>query len=118
MESEMSNLTGSLVLRGILSILFGIAAVFWPGLTVLTLLYLFAAFLLIGGLVELVMSAVHLGTPGTSILTKILKLVLGILQIGVGVYLLRHPHITFVTFILLIGFTLIVRGVFEIMEGL
>jgi uncharacterized membrane protein HdeD (DUF308 family) len=118
MESEMSNLTGSLVLRGVLSILFGIAAVFWPGLTVVTLLYLFAAFLLVGGLVELVMSAVHLGTPGTSVLTKIMKLVLGILQIGVGVYLLRHPHITFVTFILLIGFSLIVRGVFEIMEGL
>jgi uncharacterized membrane protein HdeD (DUF308 family) len=118
MESEMSNLTGGLVLRGVLAILFGIAAVFWPGLTVVTLLYLFAAFLLVGGLVELVLSVVHLGAPGTSVLTKVLKLVLGMLQIGVGVYLLRHPQVTFVTFILLIGFSLIVRGVFEIMEGL
>ncbi len=27
--------------------------------------------------------------------------------------MLRHPHVAFATFILLIGFTLIVRGVFE-----
>lgn len=114
----MSNLTGGLVLRGVFAILFGIAAVFWPGLTVVTLLYLFAAFVLVSGLVELVLGIVHVGTPGTSVVTKVLVLLLGMLQIGVGVYLLRHPHVTFTTLILLIGFTLIVRGVFEAVEGL
>jgi hypothetical protein len=118
MDSEAQNLTGGLVLRGVLAILFGIAAVFWPGLTVVTLLYLFATFLLISGLVGLVMGVVHIGTPGTSVLTKVMVLLLGMLQIGVGVYLLRHPHVTFATFILLIGFSLIVRGVFEVVEGL
>ena len=42
MDSEMSNLTGGLVLRGVVAILFGIAAVFWPGITLVTLLYLFS----------------------------------------------------------------------------
>lgn len=118
MDSKLSNLTGGLVLRGVFAILFGIAAVFWPGLTLLTLLYLFATFLLVSGLVELIMGVVHVGTPGTSVLTKVLVLLLGMLQIGVGVYLLRHPHVTFTTLILLIGFTLIVRGVFEVVEAL
>jgi uncharacterized membrane protein HdeD (DUF308 family) len=118
MNTGMSNLTGGLILRGVLAVLFGIAAVFWPGLTLVTLLYLFATFLLVGGLVELVMGVAHIGSPETSGWTKILVLLLGVLQLGVGVYLLRHPKVTFATFILLIGFTLIFRGVFEVVQGL
>jgi len=118
MDSEMSNLTGGLVLRGVVAILFGIAAVFWPGITLLTLLYLFSAFLLIGGIFELVYGIGRLGNGETSVLTRVLTPLLGLLQVGVGVYLLRHPHVTFGVLILLIGFTLIVRGVFEVIEGL
>jgi len=118
MESAMSSLTGGLVLRGVVAILFGVAAVFWPGLTLLTLLYLFAAFLLVGGLFSLVYGISRLGQEGVSILTRITTPLLGILEIGVGVYLLRHPHVAFATFILLIGFILIIRGVFEVVEGL
>jgi uncharacterized membrane protein HdeD (DUF308 family) len=118
MDSELSNLTGGLVLRGVIAILFGIAAVFWPGITLLTLLYLFSVFLLIGGIFELVYGIGRLGNGETSVLTRILTPLIGLLQMGVGVYLLRHPHVTFGVFILLIGFTLIVRGVFEVVEGL
>lgn len=118
MDSDLSNLTGGLVLRGMVAILFGIAAVFWPGLTILTLLYLFSAFLLVSGLFGLVAGIGRLGQEGTSILTRVMRPLLGLVEIGVGVYLLRHPHVTFATFILLIGFTLIIRGVFEVVEGL
>lgn len=116
--STMSNLTGGLVLRGVVAILFGIAAVFWPGLTLVTLLYLFAVFLLVSGLFNLVFGISRLGQEGVSIFTRITMPVLGILEIGVGVYLLRHPHVIFTTFILLIGFILIIRGVIEVVEGL
>jgi uncharacterized membrane protein HdeD (DUF308 family) len=118
MDPELSNMTGSLVLRGVVAVLFGIAAVFWPGITIVTLLYLFAAFLLVSGLFSLVAGIARLAREGTSILTRILRPVLGLVEVGVGVYLLRHPHVTFATFILLIGFALIIRGVFEIIEGL
>ncbi|HSX30322.1 MAG TPA: DUF308 domain-containing protein [Candidatus Saccharimonadales bacterium] len=117
-DAQLSHLTGGLVLRGVVAILFGIAAVFWPGITLLTLLYLFATFLLIGGVFELVYGIGRLGSAGTSVLTRVLTPLLGLLQMGVGVYLLRHPHVTFATFILLIGFILIIRGVFEVVEGL
>jgi len=118
MDSEMSNLTGGLVLRGVVAILFGIAAVFWPGITLVTLLYLFSTFLLIGGVFELVYGVGRLGKGGVSVFTRVLTPLLGLLQMGVGIYLLRHPHVTFATLILLIGFILIIRGVFEVVEGL
>jgi uncharacterized membrane protein HdeD (DUF308 family) len=99
------------VFEGILAILFGIAAVFWPGLTITTLLYLFAAFVLVGGLINMVEGVFSIGRTASS---WFLRILLGVLQLGVGVYLLRHPKVTFTTFILLIGFTLIFRGVFEL----
>lgn len=99
------------ILGGVAAIIFGVAAVFWPQLTIMTLLYLFAAFVLVNGLFDLFAGIVGIGKAGSSWL---MKLLLGALQLGVGIYLLRHPQVTFATFILLIGFTLIFRGVFDI----
>ena len=98
-----------LTIKGIIAIVFGIAAVFWPGLTILTLLYLFSAYILVSGIVNIIQ-----GVGGvTRRATWFLTLTLGLAELGVGVYLLRHPHVTFATLILLFGFMLIVRGVFE-----
>lgn len=108
-EQEVSR--GAGVFEGIVAILFGIAAVFWPGETVVTLLYLFAAFVLAGGIINLLAGIFGLGKNASH---GLLKGLVGLLQIGVGVYLFRHPKVTFATLILIIGFTLIVRGVIEI----
>ncbi len=99
----------TLTLRGVAAILFGVAAVFWPGLTIVTLLYLFGAYVLVSGIINIIN-----GVAGVSKHTSwFLVLLLGLAELGVGVYLLRHPHVTFTTLILLIGFILIIRGVFE-----
>ena len=118
MKSDSSKVTGSLVVQGVLAILFGIAAVFWPELTLKTLVYLFGAFILIAGLFELIGSLTRIGDGRLSVLTRVVSPLIGLLEIGVGVYLLRHPLVTFATFILLIGFTLIIRGVLEVVRGL
>lgn len=98
-----------LTLRGALAIVFGIAAVFWPGITLLTLLYLFSAYILVSGIVDIVHGIGSIFRRASWFLV----LILGLVELGVGVYLLRHPGVTFATFILLIGFMLIIRGVFE-----
>jgi uncharacterized membrane protein HdeD (DUF308 family) len=99
----------TLTLRGILAIIFGIAAVFWPGITIVTLLYLFGAYILVSGIINIIN-----GVAGVSKHNSwFLVLLLGLAELGVGVYLLRHPGVTFATLILLIGFILIIRGVFE-----
>lgn len=108
---EMSTLRGLAITEGIVAVLFGIAAVFWPGLTIVTLLYLFAAFVLASGIINLMTGIFHMRHTSGS---WFLKILISILEIGIGVFLLRHPHVTFATFILLIGFALIFRGVFDI----
>jgi len=104
----------ALTLRGILAVIFGIAAVFWPGITLVTLLYIFSAWILIDGVVCIVTGIAEIGRHQLGFLT----LVVGLLELGVGVYLLRHPHVTFATLILLIGFLLIVGGVMGVVSAL
>lgn len=109
MNDDVSKTAG--ILEGIVAILFGVAAVFWPNQTAVTLLYIFAAFILASGLINFMSGIVGIGKDLSH---GLLKGLLGLVQIGVGVYLFRHPKVTFATLILLIGFTLIVRGVIEV----
>lgn len=115
---RQTNLGGSLVLRGVLAILFGAAAVFWPGLTLTSLLYIFSGYLLLNGVVDLVFGINRVNDANRSAATRWLMLAFGAGQVGVAVYLLRHVDVRLSLFILLVGFTLIVRGVFEVVEGL
>ncbi len=117
MDSRVDN-GGSLAMRGVIATLFGIATVFWPGITILTLIYLFSAFMLVNGVISVVVGVGHLADSQRSVLTRVLTLIIGLVEIGVGTYLLRHPGVTFATLILLIGFTLILRGVLEVVLGL
>jgi uncharacterized membrane protein HdeD (DUF308 family) len=100
---------GALVLGGVATIIFGVAVVFWPGLTLLALLYIFSAYALASGVVNVM--------AGLSSVEKVdswfLPVALGAFELGVGVYLLRHTAVKFSTFVILIGFTLIARGVVE-----
>lgn len=105
------TLRGVGLVEGIATLLFGIAAVFWPGLTAATLLYIFAVFVVVSGISNVIGAIMAIGDKGASWL---LRLIMGILELGVGVYLFRHPKITFATLILLIGFTFIIRGIIEI----
>lgn len=108
-----SGLWWILMTQSVLAILFGIAAIFWPGLTLVVLVYLFSAYILIWGIVELVHGLMSVRRRGTWWLT----VVLGLIGLGVGVYLVRHPSVSFKTLILVIGLTLVVRGVLEVVEG-
>ncbi len=117
-ESTLKDMWGALAFRGIAAILFGIAAVFWPGLTLVTLVYLFGAYVLASGVVNLIIGLTNMGGGSGTFWGRILLLLLGFGELAVGVYLLRHPLVTFTTLILIIGLTLIVRGLFELFSGI
>jgi uncharacterized membrane protein HdeD (DUF308 family) len=106
----VSELWWLTLMQSVLAIFFGIAAIFWPGLTLITLVYLFSAFVLVWGIIEIVHALMSIGRRDTWWLTMIF----GLLGLIVGVYLVRHPNVSFATFILLIGATLIVRGLFDV----
>lgn len=118
MHANLKDLWGVLALRGVLAILFGLAAVFWPGLTLVTLVYIFSAFIVASGLVTLVMGLISVFSENGSLLGRLLTVVLGAVELAVGVYLLRHVHVAFATIILVIGLVLIARGVIELFVGI
>jgi uncharacterized membrane protein HdeD (DUF308 family) len=100
------------MLRGIALILFGVVAVLWPGLTLVALATAFAAFLLIGGLADIITGIRAIGHRGM----WFLSLLLGLAEIGVGVYLLKNK-LVLATFIAVVGISLIVFGILEIIAG-
>ena len=99
---------------GVVSILFGIVALFWPGLTVGLLVILFSIFILIWGIIGIIVSIASASTD------KFwwLELILSILAIGLAVYLLRNPVEAAIIWIFTVGLTFLVRGVVDILEGL
>lgn len=99
--------------QAIFAVLFGIAAIFWPGETLVVLVYLFSAYVLLWGIFELAHGLMSIRRRGTWWLTALV----GVLGLGVGVYLVRHPRVSFTTLILLIGLTFIIRGVIGVVEA-
>jgi uncharacterized membrane protein HdeD (DUF308 family) len=113
-ENYLASKWWIFTIQGILAILFGIACVFWPGITLATFVYLFGIWLLLGGVLSMVHGLVSIGRRKAWILT----LLFGLLEIGVGVFLLRNPLVSFGLLILLIGFILVFYAVFEIVSAL
>ena len=99
---------------GVVSILFGILALFWPGLTVGLLVILFSIFILVWGVIGIIVSISSTSTD------KFwwLELIFSILAVGLAVYLLRNPVVAAMIWIFSIGLTFLVRGVVDILEGL
>ena len=117
-EATLRNMWGALALRGMAAILFGIAAVFWPGITLVTLVYLFGAYILVSGLINQVSGLVNLGGGDDTLWNRVLLILVGLAEVAVGVYLLRHPLVTFATLILIIGLTLIIRALVDLFSGI
>lgn len=101
-----------LMLRGIALILFGVVAVLWPDLTLLVLATAFAAYLLVGGVADIIMSIRAIGHRSLWFLT----LLLGLAEIGIGVFLIKN-RLVLATFIAVVGLSLIVFGILEIIAA-
>ena len=117
-KNELSPLAkqlwGLAIAQGVLAILFGIVALFWPGLTVALLIVLFSVFILVWGVVGVI---VGLSTLGANKFWW-LEVVFSLLAIGAAVYMLRNPVDTAAIFVFFIGLTFLVRGVIDLLEGL
>jgi uncharacterized membrane protein HdeD (DUF308 family) len=113
-QQELAVHWWALTLRGIAAIMFGVAAVFWPGLTLSALVYLVSAYVLFIGVINVVEGVLSIGKHRAWALT----LILGLVEVGVGMYLVRHPHVTFATFILVAGLMFAAWGVIEVVAAL
>ncbi len=114
LSSVEKQLWGLAIAQGVLAILFGIVALFWPGLTVALLIILFSVFILIWGIVGIITSLTSMGRE------KFwwLELIFSVLALGLATYMLRNPVETAAIFVFFIGLTFLVRGVVDILQGL
>ena len=98
-----------LALRGTVAILFGVLALIWPGLTLLWLVVLFAAFAIIAGVVSIMAAMRARAHRGWGI-----ALTFGVVSVVAGVLAIVFPGLTALTLILLIGANALVTGVLDI----
>ncbi|HOA75447.1 MAG TPA: HdeD family acid-resistance protein [Phycisphaerae bacterium] len=99
-----------LLIRGIAAIVFGVLAFFWPGITLLVLVLLFAAYALVDGVTAIGLAAV--GRTGERAWWEMM--LVGILGVAAGIIAFVWPGLTAFVLLLVIAFWAIARGIFEI----
>jgi len=99
---------------GIVTIIFGLLAIFWPGLTLLVLLYLFGFYAIVDGAVALVAMFKASGAGQT----WWPYLILGIVGIGAGLIALFWPGITTLILLMVIAIWAIIAGIAMVVGGL
>lgn len=93
-------------LRGVLGIAFGVIALIWPDITLLSLVLLFSAYMLVDGMLAIV-SAVRAARSGHRWLLLVAE---GLLRIAVGVLAFLWPEITVLAFVIIVAAWSIVSG--------
>jgi uncharacterized membrane protein HdeD (DUF308 family) len=102
-----------LLLRGAAAVVFGVLAFLWPGVTLLVLVTLFAAYALLGGAVSIFGAVVSRRANGD----WGLLLLLGAVSIGAGAIAFVHPGLSALILVLLIGAHALVLGALDIIAA-
>ena len=117
MQSALRHLADNwwlLLVQGVVSIIFGILALIWPGETLAVLVVLFGWFVLFIGAIAIV-SAIAAATNHQQ---WGWRFAVGILGVLAGLIILRWPGITAVTLLLFVGFWAIVVGLTQIIGAI
>ena len=99
----------ALLIRGIAAVLFGLAALLWPGLTLYVLIIFFGAYALMDGVFAIVA-----GIRGTAGGRRWLLLAEGILGVLAGLLAFFYPGMTAFVLLYVIAFWAIFTGILEI----
>lgn len=99
-----------LMLRGAIAIAFGVLALLWPGLTLLVLVGLFAAYAVLGGIVSMA-AAFRIRRADRK---WWLPLLLGVISLAAGIYAVVVPSVTALVLVLLMAANAIFTGVLDI----
>ena len=99
---------GLFIVRGILALLFGVVALVAPGSTLVALVYVFAFYAIVDGVLAV---ALGLGSPGGP---RWLLTIGGIAAVTIGIYTGFNPGVTGSALVLLVGAFALVRGITEV----
>lgn len=101
---------GLIVLQGVATLLFAIVALFFPGLTSVDFITLFAVYATMIGVVSLIHGFRDLG----KITHYWFSLSVGMVMVAAGVYLVRHPIMDQGAFLALAGGLILIRGIADL----
>jgi uncharacterized membrane protein HdeD (DUF308 family) len=113
-SSDTAGNWWALALRGIVAVLFGLAALFWPGLILVVLILLFGAYALVDGVLA-VTAAFRSSRRSTR---RRLLLIEGVVGILFGVFALLWPDLTALALLYTIAFWAILTGTARILMAI
>lgn len=102
-----------LATTGVVAILFGLAALIWPQITLFVLILLFGVQALVIGLVEFLAMFRAMSEHQT----WWTHLVIAILNVGVAVFIFTYPEMTAVVLLYVFAFWAIILGIVEVVRG-
>jgi uncharacterized membrane protein HdeD (DUF308 family) len=102
-----------LLLRGIAAILFGVLALAWPGLTLVTLIQVYGVFTLVDGLLSIA-AAITGGAPAP----RWWLAVVGLVGIATGILMFVMPGLTALVLLYFIAGWAIATGVFQVIGAI
>ena len=114
MGTRLARNWWTVALRGAIAIIFCLAALFWPDITLTALIFIFAAFVLVSG----VLLAIAAFRDGLTHTHGWLMLLEGAIGIAVGIMAFIWPGITALVLLYLIAAWAIVTGVLEIIAAI
>lgn len=99
-----------LLFTGVAGMAFGLIMLLWPNMTIVTLVYLVAVFMVVNGVAHL------LGALANIKKDRLwwLAMLLGVVNLGVGVYLLRNPMVLAAILVLALAAMIVVQSIFDL----
>jgi uncharacterized membrane protein HdeD (DUF308 family) len=103
-----------LLIRGIVGVVIGVIAIFWPGVTIAALVVIFGVYAVIDGVTNLILGLTYTAEHDRS-RAHVLQ---GIVGIVAGVLTFIWPVVTAFALVVFIGAWAIVTGIFEIVAAI
>lgn len=109
-KGTLTRYSWAMIIRGIIAILFGVLALFWPDITIELLVFLFAFYVLFDGIIAII-AAISSMAHHKQWWAFLLE---GLLGIAAGIFALILPAVTLFVLIYIIAAWAVITGLMEI----